>query len=333
MLVSPAIIALVACSAVICCVTLCAAAAGLAASVRWDPESSSRRQLQRERSWMLVEVSTRLVFTMQLLSLAVFVATADHLKSLFTGAMCAVGSLNANPLGTPTLALKCAVFILCGIWLVTNRAFVSAVSTALVRSRAVLLMLIAGLMIVENLVQIGYFCGLDPEIITSCCATVFDRSTEGIAGGLADLPVGWSRLVFVAGIVATAGAGLYAILRHRSTIAYSILAVVFGLVTVSAVVTWIAPSYYELPTHHCPLCLLSPDLGYVGFALYLSLASAVIAGLGSGLVRALRSLDRHDSIRAREERRLCAVSLICFAVVAAIAWWPLLASPFRLGGF
>jgi hypothetical protein len=60
---------------------------------------------------------------------------------------------------------------------------------------------------------------------------------------------------------------------------------------------------------------------------------AVIAGLGSGLVQALRFLDRHDSIRAREEGRLCTVSMICFAIVAAIAWWPLLASPFRLGGF
>lgn len=333
MLLSPAVIALVTCSAVICCLTSCAAAAGLAASARWDPESSSRRQLERERRWMLVETGTRLVFALQLVSLAVFVATADRLKSLFTGAMCAVGSLNAHPLGTPTLAFKCVVFILCGIWLVTNRAFVSAVSTGLVRSRAALLVLIAGLLIVENLVQLGYFCGLEPEVITSCCAIVFDRSKEGLGAGLADLPVGWSRLVFGVGIASTAASGLHATLRHRSTVAYSVIAAALGLVTVTAVVTWIAPGYYELPSHHCPFCVLSSDYGYVGYGLYLSLAFAVIAGLGSGLVRGFRCFDRHDSIPAREERRLCSISMISFAVVAAIAWWPLLASPFRMGGY
>ena len=71
----------------------------------------------------------------------------------------------------------------------------------------------------------------------------------------------------------------------------------------------------------------------MGYALYLALALAVIAGLGSGLVQALRSVDRHHSIRVREELRLCTVSMIGCAVVAAIAWWPVLASPFRLGGF
>ena len=89
----------------------------------------------------------------------------------------------------------------------------------------------------------------------------------------------------------------------------------------------------ELPSHHCPFCLLSSDYGYVGYGLYLSLAFAVIAGLGSGLVQGFRYFDRHDSIPAREERRLCRISMISFAVVAAIAWWPLLASPFRMGGY
>jgi hypothetical protein len=154
-----------------------------------------------------------------------------------------------------------------------------------------------------------------------------------VAAGIAALSVSTSKAAFFAGLVVTVLVGLWAIHRHRLTIVYSILAVAFSLVTAAAVITWIAPSFYELPTHHCPLCLLAADYGYVGYPLYLLLATAVIAGTGSGVVHVLRSIDLSRCILINEERRLCAISAASFVAVAAIAMWPLVTSPFRLEGY
>jgi len=333
MVLSPPILALLVCSAAACGLTISAAAAGLSAVIGWDHDSSRQRQLLRERRWFLVEASLRLILALQLLSLLVFVATADHLKTLFTGAMCAVGSLNASPFGMPALAVKIAAFIVCGLWLVTDRASAAAASTGLVRFKAAFLVFLSCVLVADNVLQIRYFADLDPEIITSCCATVFDPDAGGVAAGIAAFPVRSSKIAFFGGLVLTVAAGLWAIRRHGMTFVYSILAAALGLVTVAAVITWIAPSYYELPSHHCPLCLLAADHGYVGYPLYLFLAAAVIAGAGSGLVRALRSIDLQHCIRINEERRLCVVSLVSFAAIAVIAVWPLVTSPFRLEGY
>ena len=59
----------------------------------------------------------------------------------------------------------------------------------------------------------------------------------------------------------------------------------------------------------------------------------VITGVGSGLVSALRAIDPFRSIGPNEEQRLCVVSITSFALVAAIAVWPSLVSPFRLEVF
>ena len=58
-----------------------------------------------------------------LASLFLFVFTADSLAPLFTGAMCAAGSLHASPYGYPVLLLQIAGFALASaLWLVVNRA-------------------------------------------------------------------------------------------------------------------------------------------------------------------------------------------------------------------
>ncbi|HSN56739.1 MAG TPA: hypothetical protein VLT32_18860, partial [Candidatus Sulfomarinibacteraceae bacterium] len=54
-------------------------------------------------------------------SALLFIHTADDLHDLFVGAMCATGSLNANPVGWWVLASKAAMVLLFPIWLALNR--------------------------------------------------------------------------------------------------------------------------------------------------------------------------------------------------------------------
>jgi len=38
-----------------------------------------------------------------------------------------------------------------------------------------------------------------------------------------------------------------------------------------AILSFISVYFYELPTHHCPFCILQKEYGYVGYPLYLTL--------------------------------------------------------------
>lgn len=332
MLLSPAVLALVGGSALVGGITAAAAVAGLSAASGWNPDDGGTRQLARERRLLLVEVALKVALGCQLLSLFVFVATVDRLHPLFTGAMCAAGTLNASRFGYPALLAKLAVFGLCGLWLVAHRASPAATGTGLVRSKQLLVLAVLAALMAENVLQIGYFSDLDPEILTSCCATIFSAEAGGIGADVAALPVGASRVAFFALLALTLAAGLRFLRRNRNPALYAALAVLLGLVSAAAVVTWVAPGFYQLPTHHCPFCLLSRQHGHVGVPLYLFLAVAVVAGVGVGVVRGLRGLDPR-SIRPAEERRLCAASMIGFALFALIAAWPTVASDFRMEGY
>ena len=333
MLLHPAVLSLMLCSAVVGGIAVVAAAAGVTIAAGWDSEDSSRRQLARERRSLLVESGMKMVLGWQLLSLFLFVAAADHLHSLFAGAMCAAGTLNASPLGYPTLLVKIAVFVLCGLGLVVMRASQAAWATGLVRFKHLFVIGLAAALIVENVIQIRYFTDLDPEIITSCCATIFRAGSDGIGADLAGVSMATSRMAFFGGFVLTVGAGTRYLVRGRSLALFAVQVLPLTILAVIAVVSWIAPGFYQLPTHHCPFCLLSWRYGFVGHALYGALALALVAGCGSWLVFSLRSLDRFACIKPGVERRLCAASMVGFVVFSLIALWPTVTSGVRLEGF
>ncbi len=109
------------------------------------------------------------------------------LHPLFTGAMCAAGTLDASRFGYPTLLVKVAVFLLTGLWLVVHRATAGAVATGLVRFRHLAVLVIVAALVAENLLQ-RFFADLDPEIITSCCATIFGAEGSGVGSGSPPCP-------------------------------------------------------------------------------------------------------------------------------------------------
>lgn len=88
----------------------------------WDIQSGHELQLVLERRTYLISTVLSYVFGLQLLSLFLFIFTADNLTPLFVGAMCAAGTLNVGHFGYATMVLKICNFILAGLWLVLNHA-------------------------------------------------------------------------------------------------------------------------------------------------------------------------------------------------------------------
>lgn len=332
MVLNPAVLALLLSSMVVCAVAMMAAGAGVALAAAWSPQRCDERQLARERRALLVESSLKVVLCCQLGTLFLFVATVDRLHPLLPGAMCAAGSLNASRFGYPAFAAKLLAFLLCGLWLIVNRATLGSGATVIVRVKQTAVLAVLGVLLADNVMQWSYFLDLDPAVITSCCATIFAERSVGLGSELASLPLELSRAVFLAGLLSTMAAGAMVLLRRRVAGLFSVLAVCLGVLALAALVSWVAPVFYELPTHHCPFCLLSARAGHVGYLLFGALALAVVTGVGTGVVARLRAIDPFRSIRLGEERRLCAISMSCFALFALIATWPMFTSGIHLEG-
>src|SRR5208283_2805438 len=169
MILHPSIIALFLSSVLISMLLLYSSYYGLLILRKWNIKSGSELQLDLERRTYLISAILTCVFGFQLISLFLYVYTADILHPLFAGAMCASGTLTVNTYGYPTLILKVFNFLTAGLWLVLNYTDNRAYDYPLVKSKNKLLIVITPLVLAESYLQTKYFLGLKPDVITSCC--------------------------------------------------------------------------------------------------------------------------------------------------------------------
>src|SRR5512145_1672352 len=120
MILHPGILALLCGSILALLMLVYAGGLGVKILRRWDFRSSSEEQLVLERKTYLVSTIVSYALGFEIFSILLFVFTVDEIHTLFVGAMCATGSLNANPLGWYALYAKIAVFFAAALWLALN---------------------------------------------------------------------------------------------------------------------------------------------------------------------------------------------------------------------
>ncbi len=330
---SPGILALTASSAVVAPIMIYASGVAVTILRGWDLESGSETQLKLERKTFLVTTLVSCVMAYQIFALFMFVYTTDHLHSSFIGTMCAAGTLNVNPYGYPTLHVKMVNAMLCGLWLVLNYTDGQAYDYPLIRPKYRLLLIVAALLLIETFLQLKYLTGLRPDIISSCCGILFGDTERSFTGAQVFLSSRTSKVLFYGSLVLVFGAGTRFLIHRRLGGVFSLLSVWQLLVSLVAVISFISVYYYELPTHHCPFCLLQREVHFIGYPLYASLLLGVIAGASVGMLKPFASHASLAEIIPRLQRRLCALSLACLLVFAAVSTYPILFSEFKLEGY
>jgi hypothetical protein len=243
--------------------------------------------------------------------------------------MCAAGSLQASPNGYPVLGLKLVGFVLAGLWLVVNHADQQGEDYPLVRGKYVALVALAPVLLAEAVLQAGYFLSLRPEVITSCCGSLFGSRGSGVGSDLASLP----PRVAAAGLAATAGGSVAAALAFRrwpaAGWALAALSAAALPASLAAVISWLSPYVYELPTHHCPFCLLQGEYLGVGYAIYGALLGGSLAGMGVGVLMPARRVPSLAAAVPRIQRRLAAAAAGLLGALLLLAAWIVLSSELR----
>jgi len=196
MILHPGILSLIMGSGIVVVMMILTSILGLKIISRWDISSSSAQQLSLERKTYLVSTVVNYVLFFEVLSVFLFIYTVDDIHNLFVGAMCATGSLNANPVGWKVLFSKIIIFFLSATWIVLNYINQQAEDYPLVKLKYTLLLSLTPLLILDSYFLIKYFLGLNPDIITSCCGALFGEGKESIASTVASFPVKPMMIIF-----------------------------------------------------------------------------------------------------------------------------------------
>ena len=332
MLFQPAIIALLLASAANVVMLLGIAPFAVDVIRHWDITSGSERQLTLERRTYLMSALLVLVLATQLLALLLFVFNAGKMATLFVGAMCAVGTLNADAYGFPALIAQIAVFFLAATWLAINHLDIQAPDYPLVRVKYALLLAMAPVLAATFALQLRYFLGLKADVVTSCCSRLYSGEAKGLSGDLAALPPQPAMIAFFGALVLAMAAGGYGVVRRRGGYAVALTSMVAFVAAIAGILSFLSLYIYEHPHHHCPFCVLKPEYHYQGYWLYVPLFIATAAGMGAGALQPFAGVPSLRNIFPRLLGRLAGVAAAGFALFTAVACVMILKSNLILMG-
>lgn len=296
---------------------------------KWDIANGDEGQLILERKTSLISIVLYYVMLCEFLSLFLFVFIAEDIHPLFYGAMCAAGTLNINRFGYPVLIIKLINFIFCGIWVIINYLDNKGYDYPLIRIKYKFLIVITLLLIMKTVFLFSYFTRLAPEIITSCCGTIFSQDSGNIAASLIALPPWETKIFFYVILFMTFVTGSYFRFKKKIAVIFSCFSVIMLPLGLASVLSFISVYFYQQPTHHCPFCLLKKEYFHAGYILYPALFIASVAGAGTGIIHCFRNKLSIREIIPDIQNRLCSISLFGYAVFAIVSTYPIIFSDFK----
>ncbi len=335
MILHPGVLALVMGAVGVVAMMLYASVLGIKIVRRWDIRSSSPEQLSLERKTYLISTIMNYVLGFEILSALLFVYTVDDIHRIFIGAMCATGSLNANPVGWYVLYAKMVSFFLGAVWIAVNIVDQRAEDYPLVRMKYYMLLAITPFIAMDAYLSWEYFVDLEPNVITSCCGALFSAEGSGVASGLSTLPLKPTMILFYASVGLFLINGVAVLRSGRSFFRYAMgcMAALFFVVAIASIIAFISLYFYEIPTHHCPFDMLQRGYHFIGYPLYICLFSGVLSGLLVGIFEPLKKIASLTQIIAKAQRRWAIISMVLITIFTVISSWPIVFSSFTMAEY
>jgi len=115
-------------------------------------------------------------------------------------------------------------------------------------------------------------------------------------------------------------------ISDRGGYAFALSAGATFVVGLASLLSFISPALYELPTHHCPFCVLQKEYHYIGYLFYAALFGGAVSGMGVGLLMPFRGLPSLAKVLPSLQRRLAVLSLVFTVFLSLITGYILLTS-------
>jgi len=227
-------------------------------------DDSSHQHYQLEKKAYLLSTLISVSVVVKFLLLGFYLYTIDALSTLIPGAMCASGVVTSSSFGYGSFISRALVVLLGLYWLRLNAIDERRVGRVYFRVKLYFFLFIYALLVIEALYTFGFFTSLSSEFPVLCCSV---SSTNATANFL-PFSLSMRELLSVFG-------GLFVMILvsnfYKKYLLSFLLSLFFVYISYYCVVYFFGTYIYELPTHHCPFCMLGYDYDFIGYALFLSL--------------------------------------------------------------
>lgn len=282
MTLTPEIIAILMLDALFLFFAIVAFVLSLRILFKWDIRSTQPLQYALEKQSYLVSVIIKYIFVLKLPLFLFYIFTCNKLSNIITGAMCASGVVNSVDFGLYLMVFKIINLYLFGFWLLLNNADMKDESSPFVRMKFLFFVIAFIPLLLEIILEISFFASLNISKIVSCCGTLFSLTSASYLSLLfkvdSSLLVG---LFYFFGLMVLLG---YTLKNIPIFVFANLMYVLFSLISL---IVFFSPYVYELPTHHCPFCLLQQEYYEVGYILYVTLFVGTFYGFCGGILELL----------------------------------------------
>lgn len=246
----------------------------------WDKNKSTQRQYALEKTNYLNSNLIKIILFFKAFSFLFFVFTIDSLSEILSGAMCAVGVFNATEVGYFLLVLKIFNLYMLSFWLLID--FLDTRSDMKYsRSKAVFFCVFFVIFILESALDFVMISQIDTKELVSCCSILYSSYASGVLAWFFLLPTWAILLIFYSNLVL-----IFLSIFLKKPYFFIIFNLLFIFTAIISQILFFGTYIYQLPTHHCPFCVLKPEYYYIGYLLYLLLFLGSFLSLTSGFFKA-----------------------------------------------
>ncbi len=244
----------------------------------FDINKDTPRQYNLLKRTYLASIIVQYALFFKIILLFYFVFTIDKISVLLPGAMCGAGVITANHFGIYLLSLKVVNIYLFGFWILFNKEDMKTKDYHYTRLKFKFFIALFLLLLLEFVLEIFYFHGINPAKVVSCCGVLFNSAKSLGISLLLNIPRDIVVGIFYFVFLMILGFGYF-----KKDILFSIFSLLFVLVTILAIIVFFSPYIYELPRHKCPFCLLQKEYYFVGYFVYVFLFIGSFLGIYQGI--------------------------------------------------
>jgi len=234
--------------------------------LKWDITKTTTTQYRLEKQSYLVATIIKYILFIKLPLFLYFIYVQDKLSVYIPGAMCAVGVVNSTTYGFYAMIIKIINLYLFSSWLVLNKVDLENEKMPYTKIKFIFFVIIYIFLMSEIVLEVMEFFSLDPARIVSCCGTVFSAAGKSTIASILSLPNTLLVSLFYINFILI----LFAY-RLKNSVYYALANILFVATSIISLISFFGTYIYELPTHHCPFCMLQSDYHYIGYVLYTTL--------------------------------------------------------------
>jgi len=139
------------------------------------------------------------------------------------------------------------------------------------------------------------------------------------------------KITFAVAMGLTLLTGTLFLLKGRLAALFALLSGGTFIISLVSLISFISLYIYEMPSHHCPFCILQKEYHYIGYPLYATLLLGAVTGMGVGVLVPFRKRASLADTLPGFQRRLALTSVISWLLFTLLSLWPMLFTSFRLG--